>query len=96
MIEPRDYPHLVEFMSKCLFQSAAPTFEEAILAWKLTGDYSTKVVLDELDALLIEDFPEKALADFVWKYSAYFQGDSAGSTLRYIREVLRDSNAMGS
>ncbi len=90
MIDPQDYPHLVEFMSKCLFQDAAPSFREAISSWKLTGVESIQQVRIELTSLLDAGFDEESLAQFAWKYCDYIEGEGARSTLEFIRDVFQD------
>lgn len=88
MLRADDYPTLVDFMRKCLFQDAAPTFEEAIRAWLLTGEESVRRVVQDIDRLLSEGHPESVLGAFVEKYSEYFEDGGAIPTLERIKDVL--------
>jgi len=88
MLSETAYPHLVEFMEKCLYQSAAPTFRDAILAWKQCGEASVRDVLTELNGLLSESASEPFFTQFVDKHCDYTYGNSARTTLEYIKGVL--------
>lgn len=85
-----DYPLLAEFMSKCLFQMAAPTFEEAILQWTLSGPAEVRRLLAEIDRTLTTGYADPELAAFIDRYSDYgLQDELAHRTLAYIGDVLR-------
>lgn len=88
MIQPDQFSNLVEFMEKCLFQDAAPTFEEAILAWKLNEEESVVAVVREIDELLSGDHSSNEINRFVDQHSDYEEEDGGRATLEHTRSVL--------
>lgn len=89
MLRADDYPTLVDFMRKCLYQGAGPTFEDATRMWLLTGEQSVQRVVQDIDRLLSDGHSEGDLAEFVDNYSDYAEDGGAAPTLRHIKAVLR-------
>ncbi len=88
MLRADDYPALVDFMRKCLYQDAGPTFEDAIRVWLLTGEQSIQQVVQDIDRLLSNGHSKSDLGEFVEKYSDYSEDGGAIPTLRRIQDVL--------
>jgi hypothetical protein len=88
MVNESDYAMLVDFMRKSLFQSAAPTFEEAIGFWKLNSDAAVRTVIAEIDRLLAAGYSEEELAQFLDRHSDYELDDGPIATLQFIRSTL--------
>lgn len=86
-ISDAQYPLLVEFMSKCLYQLAAPTFEEAILQWTAQGPGEVSRLIAEIDHSLGAGHITEELETFIARHSDY--GCETGhKTLAYFRDVL--------
>lgn len=88
MINPTDYQHLIEFMTKSLFQGAASTFEEAVIQWKITGSESVNQVVADINKLLEASYTETDLDEFVLRYSDYAEEDGGRATLTQIKSIL--------
>ncbi len=91
MIRSEDFPTLVEFMRKCLFQEAAPTFEGAIRAWTINGDEAVRSVVREIDRLLSEHRSPSELDDFIDRNSDYGEEGGGHAALEYINRILKES-----
>lgn len=87
-IDEKDYPLLVEFMDKFLYQLAAPSFEEAIAVYHVEGTKPVNQLLTEIAHLLSAEHSEQDLVRFVDQHADYMR-DSARGTLEYIAEVLK-------
>ncbi len=88
MIQPDQFPNLVEFMRQCLFQHAATTFEEAIHTWKLNGEESVLAVVREINELLSGDHSPNEINRFFDQHSDYEEVGGGRATLEHIRSVL--------
>jgi hypothetical protein len=87
-IRDADYPRLVEFMDKFLYQLAAPSLYEAIAIYKVAGTEAVEKSLNEIARLLAAEYAESELTSFIDKHSDYTL-ESARSTLEYFIEVLK-------
>jgi hypothetical protein len=81
------YPLLVEFMRKFLYQLAAPTFEEAILQWTALGPNKVRSLIDEINRALGTGHTNGVLETFIDRHSDY-SCESGPETLAYFRDVL--------
>lgn len=88
MLSSKDFPDLVDFMTKCLFQDAAPTFDDAILAWTVNDEASIRSVIEDIERLLNAHYSLSELDEFVDQYSEYGEEGGGRATLEYIRGVL--------
>jgi hypothetical protein len=88
-VSAAEYPVLAEFMDKCLFQLAAPTFEEAILQWTSGGPAEVRRLLAEIDRALVAGHPDRELAAFLDRHSDYGVPGGPAATLAYFGEVLQ-------
>jgi hypothetical protein len=88
-IRDEQYPLLVEFMSKFLYQLAAPTFEEAILQWTSAGKDSVRKLIGEIDRALGAGHTNEELEAFIDRHSDY-GCESGPETLAYFRDVLAE------
>ena len=86
-IGDEQYPLLVEFMSKFLYQLAAPTFEEAILQWTAEGPDEVRRLISEINRALGAGHTNKELETFIYRHSNY-GCESGPTTLAYFRDVL--------
>jgi len=86
-ISDAQYPLLVEFMSKFLYQLAAPTFEEAILQWTAQGAGEVRRLIGEIDRALGAGHTNEELEAFVSRHSDYGL-ETGHQTLTYFRDVL--------
>jgi hypothetical protein len=83
------YPLLVEFMSKFLYQLAAPTFEEAILQWTAEGPNEVRKLIDEINRVLGAGHTNEELEALIHRHSDY-GCESGAETLSYFRAVLTE------
>jgi hypothetical protein len=88
-IRDEEYPLLVEFMNKCLYQLAAPTFEEAVLEWTSCGPEEVRRLIDEIDLALGAGHTNEELETFTARHSDY-GCESGPETLAYFRNVLAE------
>jgi hypothetical protein len=88
-ISDSQYPLLVEFMSKFLYQLAAPTFEEAILQWTAQGPDEVRRLIAEIDRALGAGHTNEELETFVYRHSDY-GCESGHKTLAHFRDVLAE------
>ena len=88
-VSAAEYPLLAEFMDKCLFQLAAPTFEEAILQWATGGPAEVRRLLAEIDRAVGARHPDRELAAFLARHSDYGALGGPTETLAYFGQVLR-------
>jgi hypothetical protein len=86
-IRDAQYPVLVEFMSKFLYQLAAPTFDEAILQWTAEGPDAVRRLLGEINRALGAGHTDEELETFIRRHSDYALA-SGQETLFHIRAVL--------
>jgi hypothetical protein len=77
-------------MKKCLFQGAAPTFEDAIRAWKMNGDESIRAVIRDINGLLSVHGSPNELDEFIDRNSDYGEKAGGRATLEFIKGVLSD------
>lgn len=87
-LNEKNFPNCVELMQKHLFQESAASIREAIAQYLQNGPESVAAVLRELEKLLIGNYSEVELTDFVEKYSDYLEAESGGQTLRLIQKIL--------
>ena len=88
-IRDEQYPLLVEFMSKFLYQLAAPAFEEAILGWTAQGPDEVRRLIHEIDRALAAGHTNEELETFISQHSDY-GCESGHMTLTYFRNVLAE------
>ena len=88
-IRDEEYPLLVEFMSKFLYQLAAPTFEEAILQWTAQGPDEVRRLIGEINRALGAGHTNEELETFIYRHSDYGL-ETGRETLTYFREVLAE------
>jgi hypothetical protein len=90
-VDAEDYPVLADFMDKCLFQLAAPTFEEAILQWTVCGSAEVRRLLSEINRALAAGHSDVELSVFIAQHSDYsLPHEPAHRTLAYFATVLRE------
>lgn len=84
------YPHLTGFLSKCLFQDSADSFEEAIgdCKFMMGGEEGVVYVLRELTHLSLSNHSEDELGAYLWRHCDYAHGETASSALEYIKQHL--------
>ena len=82
------YPHLTEFMDKSLYQEAAPTMEEAIVAYAANGQEVLKRLLDDIDSALGEPASEEEMLSYLENHSDYLEPEGAFATLRLFKSIL--------
>jgi hypothetical protein len=83
-----EYPSLVEFMDKCLFQDPTMTFEDAIRQWLQTGQLSVDKVVFDIDKLLCANHNQEQIDSFVDKHSDFLEDGGGRQTLIHIRKTL--------
>ena len=86
-ISEAEYPRLVEFMDKFLYQLAAPSFAEAIAVYHAAGATAVEELVREIRQLLSAGHSKTELERFVGKHSDYML-DTARNTLVYFTDVL--------
>src|SRR5262245_14441252 len=88
-VSAAEYPLLAEFMNKCLFQLAAPTFEEAILQWATGGPAEVRRLLAEIDRAVAARHPDRELAAALARHADYGAPGGPTETLAHFGQVLR-------
>jgi hypothetical protein len=89
-ISDEQYPLLVEFMRKYLYQLAAPTFDSAILVWTAQGPGEVRTLITEINCALGAGHTNEELTKLISRHSDY-DLETGRETLTYYRDVLAES-----